>query len=201
MSRIDAVLEGFLGDSGDSPEAAEPHRARWYGGGEEEDRRIRTLFADDLEQALSGALDAWCQRASGSLALVLLLDQCTRTLYRRTPRAYAGDPKAYAVASVAVALGQDRGLDVPARILLYHPFHHSERLEDQERVLSLLAGMREEVTPRWRPYVERSIDGFGRHRNIVARFGRFPHRNETLGRTSSEAELEHLAGGAERFGQ
>jgi uncharacterized protein (DUF924 family) len=201
MSRIEAILDGFLGDSGCTPESAEACRERWYRGGDAEDARIRSAFGADVERALRGDLDAWCTSAAGCLALVLLLDQCTRTIYRRTPRAFAGDPKAYAVACTAVACGHDRGMAVPARIFLYHPFHHSESLADQERGIDLLHTIPADVEACWHPYVQRSVQGFSRHRDIVARFGRYPHRNEVLGRPSSEAELAYLGGGAERFGQ
>ena len=86
-------------------------------------------------------------------------------------------------------------------IWLYHPFHHSERIGDQDQGLALLNALRDRAEDEWKPYVAQSIEGWTRHRNIVAEFGRFPHRNLILGRESTPEELAYINGGGENFGQ
>ena len=135
------------------------------------------------------------------MALILLLDQFTRNLYRATAEAYAGDPYAFEIVNHAIDQGLDRVLHPVARIWLYHPFHHSEDVAEQDRGLGLLRALRQHADSAWHAYVERSIKGWTRHRDIVARFARFPHRNAVLGRDSTTAELAYLAAGGKSFGQ
>jgi uncharacterized protein (DUF924 family) len=130
---------------------------------------------------------------------VILLDQFTRNLYRGTPEAYCGDPIALAVATRALAL--DRALSIPGRIFLYHPFHHSEVIAEQNRGVALLERLEQESPPEWRGYLRRSVLGFERHRDTVARFGRFPHRNRVLGRPCTPAEVAFLEADPNAFGQ
>ena len=146
-------------------------------------------------------LMGWRDTPDGALALILLLDQFTRNLYRGTVDAYAGDAAAFEVLIRAIDRGLDRALHPVARIWLYHPFHHSEAVAEQDRGLKLLQALRQDADPAWRAYVERSIAGWTRHRDIVARFGRFPHRNAVLGRESTPEEQAHMAAGGESFGQ
>ena len=143
----------------------------------------------------------WWNTPDGALALILLLDQFTRNLYRATVGAYAGDPCAFEIVNHAIDQGLDRALHPVARIWLYHPFHHSEDVAEQDRGLGLLRDLRQHADSAWHAYVERSIAGWTRHRDIVARFGRFPHRNAVLGRDSTTAELAYLAAGGKSFGQ
>ena len=109
--------------------------------------------------------------------------------------------RAFDIASACVESGAHRELSVPGRIFLYHPFHHSETLAEQQRSVELVDAIRHDVDAEWHPYIDRVVAGFGRHRDIVARFGRFPHRNLTLGRESTSAEAAFLADGADHFGQ
>ena len=129
----------------------------------------------------------------------LLLDQFTRNLYRCTVEAYAGDPCAFEIVNHAVDQGLDRELHPVATIWLYHPFHHSEDLAEQDRGLGLLRTLRQHANPTWHAYVERSIKGWTRHRDIVARFGRFPHRNAVLGRHSTAEERAYLVADGNSF--
>ncbi len=146
-------------------------------------------------------LTGWRETPEGALALILLLDQFTRNIYRGSVDAYAGDEAAFGIVEHAIGRGLDRALHPVARIWLYHPFHHAEEVAEQDRGLALLQALRREADPAWHAYVERSITGWTRHRDIVARFGRFPHRNEVLGRESTPEELAHMAAGGESFGQ
>ena len=195
------IVTFWLGDSRDRPDRAHARRDWWYEGGPAVDEEIRARFGDLVPRACARELMGWRDTPEGALALVLLLDQFTRNLYRGTVGAYAGDPCAFEVVRHAIDRRLDRGLHPVARIWLYHPFHHSEEVAEQDRGLELLRALRQHADPDWRAYVERSIEGWTRHRDTVARFGRFPHRNAVLGRDSTAEELAHLAADGRRFGQ
>lgn len=166
-------------------------RKIWFSGGAALDAEIRHRFGTDIEQALAGSYRHWTRTPLGALALCLLLDQFTRNAYRGTARAFAGDALALRVARCAVARGFDRALPPRLRTFLYLPFEHSEHLGDQHRCIGLFARSGMVVNVRWAV----------KHRDLVARFGRFPHRNAALGRAHTAAEIAHLAGEHERFGQ
>ena len=142
--------------------------------------------AEALHQsAAAGDLADWQQTPLGALALVILLDQIPRNLYRGEARAFATDAKARAVSRAALDRGFDRGLTEEQRMFLYLPFEHSEDLADQRRSVALFASLTGH--PDWLPWAER-------HAEIIERFGRFPHRNGVLGRISTAEETEFLAG-------
>lgn len=137
------------------------------------------------EQAAQGGLDSWDATAEGALALLILLDQAPRNMFRETLRAFATDGRALAVAEAAVARGLD--LRVPSRLrhFFYLPFEHSEDPAAQARCVRLVSRMRDADTLRWAEI----------HADVIARFGRFPHRNAILGRISTPAEIEFLRNG------
>lgn len=195
------IVAFWLGNSLDSPEVAAGRRDWWYKGSPAVDEEIRARFGDMVPCACARELMGWQDTPDGALALILLLDQFTRNLYRNTVDAYAGDPCAFEIVNHAIAKGLDQALHPVARIWLYHPFHHSEAVAEQDRGLGLLRDLRQEADPAWHAYVERSITGWTRHRDIIAKFGRFPHRNVVLGRVSTAEELAHMAAGGESFGQ
>jgi uncharacterized protein (DUF924 family) len=137
-------------------------------------------------QAAQGSLANWVGTAGDCLALVLLLDQFPRNAFRGTARAFASDALALEAARLALARGYDRDMLPVERLFVYLPFEHSERLEDQVRAC--------ELTRELAPFAEtKDIYQYAvRHRDIIARFGRFPHRNEALGRPSTPEETEFL---------
>lgn len=198
---IDDIIDFWLADSRDSPEAANGRRDWWYRGGAPVDAEIRTRFGAWIEQACRRELQAWQETADGAFALILLLDQFTRNVYRNTPEAYVGDPIAFDVVRHAIDKGIDRELHPVSRIWLYHPYHHSEKVEEQDYGIDLLKEIRAGAPDVWHPYIERSITGWTRHRDIVARFDRFPHRNAVLGRPSTDSERAFLKADGEAFGQ
>ena len=195
------IVTFWLGDSRDSPDRASARRDWWYRGGPVVDEEIRARFGGLVPRALAGELADWPETPDGALALVLLLDQFTRHLGRGTVEAYAGDPCAFEIVNHAIDRGLDHALHPVARIWLYHPFHHSEDVAEQGRGLGLLRALRRDADPAWHGYLERSIKGWTRHHDIVARFGRFPHRNAVLGRESTEEERAYMAAGGKSFGQ
>ena len=198
---ISKIVAFWLGSSLENPEAAFSRKDWWYKGGRPVDEDIRARFGNLVPQACARQLMAWQTTPDGALALILLLDQFTRNLYRNTPQAYAGDACAFEVVTQAIDKKLDTALPPVSRIWFYHPFHHAEDVEDQDRGLVLLNEIRQEASAEWQPYVEQSIKGWTRHRNIVARFGRFPHRNAVLSRNSTDEELIFLKTNSEAFGQ
>lgn len=146
------------------------------------DAEIRARFGALVDDALAGRVDGWAETANGALALVIVLDQFTRNLGRGTPAAFAGDAKALAVCHAALARGFERALPPFKAHFLVMPLMHSEELADQDRCVGLMAGLGLE-----NPYAFAL-----RHREIIARFGRFPHRNRTLGRTTTAEEARFL---------
>lgn len=198
---IDTIVAFWLGTSLDSPEAAFARRDWWYDGSATVDDEIRSRFGALVSSACNGSPPDWQATPDGALALILLLDQFTRNIYRGTPDAYLGDAAAFETVNRAIDRQLDRELHPVSRIWLYHPFHHAEQIEAQDRGLALLDDVLQAAPSPWHPYIQRSVKGWTRHRNIVARFGRFPHRNRTLGRESTDEERAFLATNGESFGQ
>ena len=198
---ITEIIDFWLGSSRESPETAFERRDWWYAGGSVVDDEIRARFGGFITQARQRALMDWQATPNGALALVVLLDQFTRNIYRSTPEAYCGDPIAFGIMEHAIENGLDKKLHPVARIWLYHPLHHAEDLSQQDRGLALLNDILRGAPGSWHPYIQRSVTGWTRHRNIVARFDRFPHRNQVLGRETTDAEQTFLSADGESFGQ
>jgi uncharacterized protein (DUF924 family) len=184
--RAKAVLDGWFGPPGDP--RREQHREVWFKSSEEFDAALREAFLADYEAAAAGAFNSWEAKPEGALALLLLLDQCPRNIFRGTPRAYATDAAARAVAGRALANGFDRLVPPAWRLFFYMPFHHSENLDDQRRSRALF-----EALPR-NPDRRASLRRYGvPYVEVIERFGRFPHRNAILGRQSTSDEIALLA--------
>jgi uncharacterized protein (DUF924 family) len=182
--RAQALIDFWFGPPGD-PER-ERHRPIWFRSTPEHDDRLRELFLADHERAASGALDAWEAAPESALALVLLLDQIPRNVFRGTRRVYATDPAARAVADRALAHGFNSAVPPVWRKFFYMPLHHSESLADQRRATALV-----EALPNAR---ERAgLRRYGvRYIEVIQRFGRFPHRNAVLGRVSTADETAFM---------
>ena len=166
-------------------------RTIWFNSTPAFDADTARRFGADIERALRGRLDHLARSPRGALALCLLLDQMTRNVFRGTHRAFAGDRRARRIARAAVARGFDWHLPAFERRFMYMPFHHSESHGDQNRCVGLL----------WRARGSGKLKYAVGHRDIVVRFGRFPHRNAALGRVDTPAEETYLRGIHERFGQ
>ena len=143
-------------------------------------------FLNAHQDARTGELDHWTDTAEGTLALLILLDQFSRNLHRGSPEAFAADPKARMIAEAAIERGFDRSLTPVQRMFVYLPFEHSENLADQERSVALFESLRADLG-------DRTIDYAARHRDVIRRFGRFPHRNAVLCRRNTAAEDAYLA--------
>ena len=155
--------------------------ARWFAKNDDFDRVFRERFLKLHEAAARGELADWLAAADGALALVVLLDQFPRNAFRGTTRMYATDTLARAVADAAIAAGHDRTVDGELQVFFYLPFGHSENLTDQERAVTLC-----------RRLGQPTLSFAERHRDIILRFGRFPHRNPILGREMTEEEQRFL---------
>lgn len=179
MDRAEEILAFWFGKD------AEP-RKEWFLKSAAFDAEIRERFFADYLAAIGGELRGWQTSASASLAFILLVDQFPRNMFRGEPAAFAGDSLALAAAMRAIENGFDRVLPPLRRAFIYLPFEHSENLADQERAVELFEAM------RGQPEVSSMIDYAYRHREIIARFGRFPHRNQILGRDSTPEEAAYL---------
>jgi uncharacterized protein (DUF924 family) len=155
---------------------------RWFARDEAFDRTCRERFLLTYEAAARGDLNEWELTPDGSLAVVLLLDQFPRNMFRGTRRVYATDPSALMTADRAVEKGHDKKVDPALRRFFYLPFMHSESIRDQERSLLLNEALGDPEVMKWARH----------HHDIIRRFGRFPHRNDILGRDSTPDELDFL---------
>lgn len=162
-------------------------RPEWFQKSAEFDEAVRSRFGALVDGAVSGALTEWEQTAPGALARVLLLDQFTRHIWRGTARAFAGDAQALDLARRLLAQSHGRSMAAVERQFAYLPFMHAEDLPSQEQSVALYQALAAE-----HPEHAGSLDFAIRHRDIIARFGRFPHRNEQLGRRSTPQELAFL---------
>lgn len=172
----------------------------WYRISTERDDEIRRKFGTLLEEIANGQRRDWSQTSAGALALVLVLDQFTRQVYRKKAEAFAYDAQAIDITYSAIGRGLDQEMSVPGRLFFYHPFQHSEKLKDQEFGVQIVRNLLNHCEQRWHDYVSESLRFFEEHCEIVRRFGRFPHRNEVLQRTSTPEEVEFLRS-ATSYGQ
>lgn len=157
----------------------------WFQKNESFDQTIRERFSVAYDMAARGLCQHWASDAEGALALCLVLDQFPRNMFRDTPAAFATDERALLCAKQAISKGFDQILSVPKRRFLYLPFEHSENLSDQRRCVALFEKIRDE-DPMGYEYALR-------HLKVIEEFGRFPHRNAILGRTSTSEEEAYLA--------
>jgi uncharacterized protein (DUF924 family) len=167
----------------------------WWGKDEAIDADLRERFGSTLAAARGGELDGWADTARGRLALIIVLDQMSRNIHRGSPEAFAGDEKARALTHAGLERGHDRELPPEQRTFMYMPLEHSESLADQDLCVQLFRTMADEVAavdPELGKRYAYYLSFADRHREIVARFGRFPHRNAILGRASTDEELAFL---------
>ena len=180
--RAEAVLRFWLGGGATSDERSK----HWFTKDEDFDALIRSRFMALHEEAAAGALAGWKDDARSCLALIVLLDQFPRNMFRASARAFGADALALETARHALACGYDAGMRSVERMFVYLPFEHSESLADQQRCCELMQALAAfaETDDAYRYAL--------RHREIIERFGRFPHRNAVLGRVSTAQESEFL---------
>ncbi len=178
------VLDFWFGAPGSSEFGAA--RPAWFRQSDDFDAEIKTRFGQAVEAALTDGFEDWRQDIDGTLALILLLDQYPRNIFRGTAKMFAGDPRARSVAAKAIADGADKTLLAVQQTFLFLPFEHSEDAEDQAYSVQLFEAMPEVAEKaNWLAYARR-------HKAIIDRFARFPQRNEVLGRSSTPEEIDFL---------
>ncbi|MGZ5891666.1 MAG: DUF924 family protein [Caldimonas sp.] len=181
-----AVLDFWFAEEGSAEFGSQ--RKLWFSKDAAFDRRIAERFASTIEHALRGELDDWAVTASGALARILVLDQFTRNAFRGQKRAFAGDAQALAAASAMVGSRQDETLAPFMRVFVYLPFEHAEGMAMQDEAVRLFTRLAAAA-----PQLADTLAYAERHREVIERFGRFPHRNAILGRLSTAEELVYLA--------
>lgn len=193
MERAKEILEFWFGPEEELGWDFDPARYElWFGRSAETDRLVTERFGEDAHAAAAGELDDWAATPRGRMALLLLLDQFPRHIHRGRPEAFAQDPKAQALVVEGLALGHDQALSPIERSFFYLPLEHAENRELQARSVELYQALAdaapEAVKDRYLSFLDYAI----RHKEIIDRFGRFPHRNAILGRESTEKEEAFL---------
>lgn len=163
--------------------------AQWWKKSDAFDQHIKERFSTIHQQAIHCELSSWRETSTGSLAEVIVLDQFSRNMYRDTPQAFAYDGLALALAQEAIRKEQDKALNADQRSFLYMPFMHSESLMIHDQATDLFANLG----------MPNTVDFEKKHRDIIAQFGRYPHRNTILGRTSTPEEIEFLTQAGSSF--
>jgi uncharacterized protein (DUF924 family) len=207
MERANDVLEFWFGRGPWDVDRLQERTRFWFGADDtpagiaERDELIRSTLEPLLERAARGELASWAASPKRRLALILLYDQVPRNAYRGTAAAFAFDREALALSVEGMQLAADAALEPIERMFFYMPLEHAESLEAQETAVAAFQRLVAEAPEELRGYCEYCLDFARQHREIVAKFGRFPHRNRVLERESTEAEREWLEANHERFGQ
>jgi len=193
------LLEWWFGDCESSTEVAAQKGKLWFGKRDSQDFEARERFGDWVEQALAGGLTEWTQRPEGWLALVLLLDQVPRMIFRDTPKSFSGDLRAQALVAQGIAADFDRQLRPIQRVFIYLVFEHCENLAVQNECISRYIDLLAQQPEGDRALFADYLDYAEKHQKVIAQFGRFPHRNAVLGRASTAEELAFLSRPGSRF--
>ena len=194
-NRIEIILKFWFGDLKENEIPSKEHRRAWWIKDDQYDKRIKNSFQSDLELAIKGDLEDWRLTPKGALALIILLDQFSRNIYRDTLYAFLQDHKAVQICSEGIEKGFDKELYPVERVFFYMPLMHSEDMEMQEKSVRYFHDLKELCTapPVLAKMVSGTYDYALKHYEIVERFGRYPHRNVVLGRESTSEEVKFLA--------
>lgn len=188
------ILHYWFGYAADRVSALEERTSLWFDGSFELDRVIANRFSDIVARLASGEAERWARTSPHDrLAAIIGLDQFSRNIFRDTPAAFENDALAVKLAREAIAREEDDDLKPVERWFLYMPFMHSESATDQRRSLEKFSELVSEASPELRPHMAGAYDFAKRHAAIIKKFGRFPHRNAILGRTSTSAERKFLS--------
>ncbi len=186
------LLHWWFGQGSSATEIAAEKQRLWFGYRPQQDAEARERFGALVEQALNGDLQDWAELPEGWLALVLLLDQLPRMIHRDTPRAFAGDERAQQLVRDGLAHGGDMLLSPIQRVFIYLVPEHAENLAVQDLAVAHFTALRDIAAEHEQALFRDFLDYAERHREVISRFGRFPHRNAILGRDSSDAEQSFL---------
>lgn len=200
VAEYQEVLDFWFGELGEEVPATD-RNSLWFQGGEETDQLIAKRFQPLVSRAGLGELSHWAEEPKGALAMIILLDQFTRNIYRGLSAAFRYDSLALAICKRGLANNFDEQLSPIERVFFYLPLEHSETVEDQEECVFCFDRLRQSVSPAHAVVFEGFYQYAVSHHDVVKRFGRFPHRNAVHGRLSTQEELDWLHGGGQRFGQ
>ncbi len=198
---IEGILEFWFGELEGAHDFPTDRKKLWWMADDATDAEIRARFGGLVERALAGGLTDWSDTPRGTLALVLVLDQFTRCLGRGSADAFAGDERAQSVCREAIDAGTDRELRFIERSFLYMPLMHAESEDTARRSLEVFGALSAEIKASGGDGHPDFMSPAQKHADIVLQFGRYPHRNEIVGRESTAEELEHLAKSNTSFGQ
>ncbi|MCP8467392.1 DUF924 domain-containing protein [Pseudomonas sp. ZM23] len=194
-----ALLDWWFGSALDALEVSKQRNSLWFGKSACQDVDTDNRFGGLVRQALDGALDDWAGTPQSWLALILLLDQLPRMIFRDTPRAYAGDARAQRLVREGLAAGLDRQLPRIERVFVYLVLEHAEDIASQHEAVRLFGELQAESSAAEKVLFAGFLAYAEKHRAVIARFGRFPHRNAILGRESSDEETQFLTEPGSRF--
>jgi len=195
----DSLLQTWFGEALDNPAEAEARNTVWFRPTTEFDTRLRERFGSLPDRIRAGEFDDWTLAPPTALACVIALDQIPRNIHRGTAAAFAYDASALASTIAAIARGHDVHLHPLQAVFMYLPFEHAEDAAMQARSVDLFTQLRARAPSTLSPLFDSYLDYAHRHAEVIARFGRFPHRNEILNRTPTAAEEAYLLGGGQRF--
>ena len=190
--RIDTILDFWFGELDEHGCASPNQRKLWWQKSDECDRTIREQFLQDYEAIVAGERESWRSTPRGALASVIVLDQFSRNMFRNAPEMYAADELARDICCEGIEEGFDTELAFDERVFFYMPLEHSESLDDHARCCDAFTKLRDGSPENLLADAEYYLDFAHKHRVIVERFGRYPHRNEILGRASTPEELAFL---------
>ena len=193
------LLDWWFGPAETAAEVSASQHGLWFGKRDSQDDYAREHFAPLVRQALAGDLESWVDTAEGWLALILLLDQLPRMIYRDSPFAYSGDSRAQQLVARGLAAGWEQALAPIEQIFVYLVLEHAEHLDSQDLAIELFGALAEQATDEDRAVFADSLDYAHKHQQVIARFGRFPHRNAVLGRENTPEESAFLLEPGSRF--
>jgi len=192
--RIDRVLEFWFREKTMSAPHIDARMDVWFGTDPVFDLEIEKTFGNDMELAANGKLEHWTHSGKGRLALILLLDQFRRNVYRNTADAFSCDKTALKLCVEGAMKKMDKELTAIERVFFYMPLQHAESLRVQQKSADIYNRLAQAVSPTYRETFETVAQFAELHRDIIERFGRFPHRNQLLGRENTAEEEDYLSG-------
>ena len=197
---LEEVRNFWFEDACLAPESLARHQARWFAPGDQLDRDIEQRFGALPDAARSGTLPYRPDDPHDLLAIILILDQFPRQIYRNSPQAFAYDREARAISSTMIEKSLFQVLTLVEQVFVFLPFEHSETLSDQSLSVQLYDTLLQQAPHPYHLFLANALDYARRHYSIIERFGRFPHRNAALGRGSTKEEKNFLAAGGDTFG-
>lgn len=199
--KVETVLDFWLGTELHDPKALDKRNKIWLGENDEFDATVSTRFRPLLVRAAAGEFRHWKLSAHGMLALIITFDQFPRNIFRSPPQAFAFDQRALALCRDGIAMGTDVDLEIIERAFFYLPLEHAEDIEAQEKSVTCYERLLADAPGPIKPIAKMNLSHARQHREIIADYGRFPHRNLILGRTSTPTEIAWISAHRRGFGQ